>query len=56
MFRKRIMGEKELPKSCIECKEADCTGYCKILKDRQEDYALARHKDCPLEVEDGKKG
>lgn len=40
---------KELPNSCIECKEADCMGYCKKLEDRQEDYALARHKDCPLE-------
>ena len=43
---------KDLPKSCIECRQADCTGYCKILKDRQEDYALRRHKDCPLEVEE----
>ena len=40
---------KELPNSCIECKEADCMGYCKRLEDRQEDYALRRHKDCPLE-------
>lgn len=40
---------KELPNSCIECKEADCMGYCKRLEDRQEDYALKRHKDCPLE-------
>ncbi len=46
---------KDLPKSCIECRQADCTGYCRILNDRQEDYALARHKDCPLEgEEDGK--
>lgn len=41
--------ERTLPNSCIECKEADCMGYCKRLEDRQEDYALARHKDCPLE-------
>ena len=40
---------KELPNSCIECKEADCMGYCKKLEDRQEDYALRRHKDCPLD-------
>lgn len=40
---------KNLPKSCIECETSDWTGYCKILKDRQEDYALKRHKDCPLE-------
>lgn len=48
---------KELPNSCIECKEADCMGYCKKLEDRQEDYALRRHKDCPLEKEepDGKR-
>ena len=46
----------DLPKSCIECEKADCIGYCKELKDRQEDYALARHKNCPLEVrEDGKR-
>lgn len=48
------MKVKELPNTCIECNKADCTGYCKILNDRQEDYALKRHKDCPLEVEDGK--
>lgn len=36
-------------KNCIECKNADCFGYCKILNDRQEDYALKRHKNCPLE-------
>ena len=46
------MKEKQLPNSCIECPKADCTGYCKILNDRQEDYALTRHKDCPLEGED----
>lgn len=45
------MEEKRLPNSCIECKEADCFGYCKKLKDRHEDYALRRHKDCPLEGE-----
>ena len=39
----------DLPKSCIECERADCTGYCRILKDRQEDYALRRHDGCPLE-------
>ena len=44
----------ELPKSCIECKLADCMGHCKELKDRQEDYALRRHKDCPLEERNGK--
>ena len=49
------MKKKDLPKSCIECKEADCTGYCKILKDRQEDYALKRHDECPLEGEDNGK-
>ena len=43
--------ERELPNSCIECKEADCMGQCKILNDRQEDYALKRHNDCPLEGE-----
>lgn len=48
------MEEKQLPKSCIECYKADCTGYCKILNDRQEDYALTRHKDCPLEERNGK--
>lgn len=41
----------DLPKSCIECKKADCTGYCKELKDRQDDYAFARHKNCPLDGE-----
>lgn len=45
----------ELPKSCIECRQADCMGHCKILNDRQEDYALKRHDDCPLEEEDGEK-
>ena len=45
----------ELPKSCIECKLADCMGHCKELKDRQEDYALARHKNCPLEGEENGK-
>lgn len=45
---------KSLPGNCIECKQADCLGHCKILKDRQEDYALKRHKDCPLEKEGGK--
>lgn len=50
--------EKELPKSCIGCKQVDCTGYyCKMLNDRQEDYALARHNDCPSEGEEnGEKG
>lgn len=50
------MKDKKLPNSCIECKESDCMGYCKKLNDRQEDYALARHKYCPLEKEepDGK--
>lgn len=50
------MREKHLPNSCIECPKADCTGYCKILNDRQEDYALRRHKDCPLEGEENGKG
>lgn len=36
------------PRTCIECLDADCFGYCKILKDRQEDYALKRHKNCPI--------
>ena len=36
------------PKSCIECPKADALGYCKILNDRQEDYALKRHKKCPI--------
>ena len=44
----------DLPNSCIECKKADCTGYCKELKDREEDYALKRHSECPLEKEGGK--
>ena len=43
------MGTTILPKSCIECPEADCIGYCKRLQDRQDDYALRRHKRCPLE-------
>ena len=38
-----------LPKSCIECPEANCIGYCKHLPYRQEDFALRRHKHCPLE-------
>lgn len=41
------MGIK-LPNSCIECTQADVIGYCKILNDRQEDYALKRHNKCPL--------
>ena len=46
----------ELPGTCIECKEADCLGYCKILRDRKEDYAIRRHRNCPLEgEEDGKR-
>lgn len=45
--RRKGMGVKK-PKSCIECVQADCTGYCKILNDRQEDYALKRHKKCPI--------
>lgn len=36
------------PKSCIECPKSDVIGYCKILNDRQEDYALKRHKNCPI--------
>lgn len=44
--------KKEKPSSCIECPKADCTGYCRILNDRQEDYALKIHKDCPLEGEE----
>ena len=36
------------PKNCIECPKADVLGYCKILNDRQEDYALKRHKNCPI--------
>lgn len=46
------MAGKQLPNSCIECHKADCTGYCKILNDRQEDYALRRHKHCPLELKE----
>lgn len=42
---------KEMPNSCIECKKADCIGYCKELKDREEDYALKRHSKCPLDKE-----
>lgn len=41
------MGIKT-PNSCIECTQADVIGYCKILNDRQEDYALKRHNKCPL--------
>ena len=37
-----------IPNSCIECKNADVIGYCKILNDRQEDYALKRHNNCPI--------
>ena len=50
------MKEKNLPNSCIECKEADCMGHCKILNDRQKDYALRRHDGCPLEGERNGKG
>ena len=52
-----MLDKLTLPNSCIECKEADCMGYCKRLEDRQEDYALRRHKECPLEKEepDGKR-
>lgn len=46
------MDKSKLPRSCIECEKSDCVGYCRILNDRQEDYALARHKDCPLEGEE----
>jgi hypothetical protein len=38
-----------IPISCIECLKADCFGHCKILNDRQEDYAIKRHKNCPIE-------
>lgn len=37
-----------IPRSCIECSNADIMGHCKILNDRQEDFAIKRHKNCPI--------
>ena len=46
----RSLKEKNiLPESCIQCKEADFLGYCNILNERHKEYAIKRHKKCPLE-------